>query len=218
MFARKTGAQVRWRSLWRKLHLDPNFIHFEKRKPQGTENFYGLLHAAKNNYVIRYSYLKFEDDKITKRIAEPYALKEFKGRWYLIAKDQKDNAIKTFGLDRIQDLEITKKHFVWPTNFSANDLFKNCFGIINPIGETPEEIILSFSAFQGKYIKSFPLQETQQIIVDTDKEFRIGLLLYITHDLIMELLSYGETLRVLKPDRLKTTIRQTAKKILAQYK
>ena len=24
-------------------------IHFEKRKPQGTENLYGLLHAIKNN-------------------------------------------------------------------------------------------------------------------------------------------------------------------------
>ena len=193
-------------------------VLFEKRKPQGTENFYGLLHAIKNHFVIRYSYLKYDDDEITTRVVEPYAMKEFKGRWYLLAREQNDKNVKTFGLDRIENLQITKKHFDWPSNFNVNDLFKNCFGIINPFDKHPEEIILSFDPFQGKYIKSFPLHETQQLLIDSDKEVRIGLALCITHDLVMELLSYGETLRIVKPDSLKTTIRDTAKRVIALYK
>ncbi len=35
------------------------FIHLEKRKPQGTENLYGLLHAIKNKFQIKFSYQKF---------------------------------------------------------------------------------------------------------------------------------------------------------------
>lgn len=194
-----------------------NYVHFENRKPKGTEHFYGLLHAAKNKLVIRYNYLKYEDDKITQRIAEPYGLKEFKGRWYLIAKDQKDNTIKTFGLDRIQDLEITKKRFEAPKNFSATSLFKNCFGIINPTDGKVENIILSFDSFQGKYIKSFPLHETQQVLVDNEKEVRVGLFLYVTQDLVMELLSFGETLEVKMPVGLREIIRETAKEIVVQY-
>lgn len=194
-----------------------NYVHFENRKPKGTEHFYGLLHAAKNHLVIHYSYLKYEDDEITKRIAEPYGLKEFKGRWYLIAKDQKDSFIKTFGLDRIQDLEITRKRFDAPKNFNVNTLFKNCFGIINPIEGKLENIILSFDSFQGKYIKSFPLHETQQVLVDNEKEVRIGLSLHVTHDLVMELLSFGETLEVIKPVALRKIIRETAKQIVAQH-
>ncbi len=193
-------------------------ILFEKRKPQGTDNFYGLLHGIKNHFVIRYSYLKYEEDEITNRIVEPYALKEFKGRWYLLAKEQNDVNVKTFGLDRIENLEITKKHFNWPPNFDANDLFKHCFGIINPFDKHPENIILSFEPFQGKYIKSFPLHETQQLLIDDDKEVRIGLSLCITHDLVMELLSYGETLKVVKPAHLKTAIRDIAKRVVALYK
>ena len=193
-------------------------VLFEKRKPQGTENFYGLLHAIKNRFVIRYSYLKYEEDEITNRIVEPYALKEFKGRWYLLAKEQNGKNVKTFGLDRIQNLEITRKHFDWPSSFNVNDLFKNCFGIINPFDKHPEEIILSFEPFQGKYIKSFPLHETQQLLIDNDKEVRIELTLCVTHDLVMELLSYGETLRVVKPARLKTSIREIAKRVVALYK
>lgn len=34
-------------------------IHFENRRPQGTENLYGLLHAIKNRYKIKFSHQKY---------------------------------------------------------------------------------------------------------------------------------------------------------------
>ena len=84
-------------------------IHFEKRRPQGTENLHGLLHAIKNKVQISFTYQKFWKDKITVRIVEPYALKEFKNRWYLMANDLKDKRVKSFALDRLSKLEITHK-------------------------------------------------------------------------------------------------------------
>src|SRR5690606_31500428 len=76
-----------------------NNIHFEKRRPQGTENLHGLLHAINNHFQISFAYRKFWDDELTKRNAEPYALKEFKNRWYVLANDLKDNQVKSFALD-----------------------------------------------------------------------------------------------------------------------
>ncbi|MBS1666726.1 MAG: WYL domain-containing protein [Bacteroidetes bacterium] len=58
------------------------FMHVEKRKSQGTENLYGLLHAIKNRFQIQFSYQKFWEEQTSNRVAEPYALKEFKNRWY----------------------------------------------------------------------------------------------------------------------------------------
>ena len=66
------------------------FIHLEKRRPQGTENLYGLLHAIKNRLQIKFTYQKFWEEELSQRLAEPYALKEFKNRWYIMAKDSKD--------------------------------------------------------------------------------------------------------------------------------
>ena len=63
-------------------------------------------------------------------------------------------------------------------------------------------IILSFDPVQGKYIKTLPLHEPQELLQDDDEEYRIKLKLYITHDLIMELLSYGSDMNVIKPARL----------------
>ena len=52
------------------------YIHFEKRKPQGTENLYGILHAIKNHLQIKFSYQKFYDEESHLRHVEPYALKK----------------------------------------------------------------------------------------------------------------------------------------------
>lgn len=194
-----------------------NHIHFEKRRPQGTENLYGLLHAIKNQVQINFTYQKYWEDELTERIVEPYALKEFKNRWYVLANNLKDNQVKSFALDRLTDLEITKRKFQFPIDFNINDHYKYCFGIISPNGHKPQEVVLSFDPFQGKYIKSLPLHESQQILVDNEDELRVKLTLFVTHDFFMELLSYGENLKVIEPESLIRDIKNSLQATLKQY-
>ena len=192
-------------------------IHFEKRKPQGTEHLYGVLHAIKNQIQIKFVYQKYWEDELTKRIVEPYALKEFKNRWYVLSKDLGDDKIKSFALDRLTDLEILNKKFNFPKDFDVNEHYRYCFGIISPNGHQPEDVILSFNAFQGKYIKSLPLHDSQQILIDNEHELRIQLKLFITHDFFMELLSFGENLEVLKPQSLIDDLKSTVRNIQSIY-
>ncbi len=154
---------------------------------------------------------------MTQRNVEPYALKEFKNRWYILANDLKDNQVKSFALDRLTNLEITKKRFQYPNDFNVNEHFKYCFGIISPNDLKLHEIILSFNPFQGKYIKSLPLHESQQILIDNDEELRIKLTLFITYDFFMELLSFGENVKVIKPDSLINDIKTSLKNTLNLY-
>ena len=194
-----------------------NHIHFEKRRPQGTENLYGLLHAIKNQVQINFTYRKYWEDELTEHIVESYALKEFKNRWYIVANDLKDKKVKSFALDRLTDLEITKRKFQFPNDFNINDHYKYCFGIISPNGHKPQEVILSFYPFQGKYIKSLPLHESQQILIDNEDELRVKLTLFVTHDFFMELLSYGENLKVIEPESLIKDIKNSLQETLKQY-
>jgi predicted DNA-binding transcriptional regulator YafY len=194
------------------------YIHFEKRKPQGTENLYGLLHAIKNKLQIRFSHQKYWDAEPTKRTAEPYALKEFRNRWYVLANDLKDRKVKSFALDRLYDLEITGKKFQFPIDFDVNEYYRHCFGIVGADGRKPQEIILSFEPVEGKYIKSLPLHDSQQIIVDNENELRIRLYLVITHDFIMEILSHGERIKIIKPDSFADEIKQIYHRAINRYK
>lgn len=194
-----------------------SFILLEKRRPQGTENLYGIMHAIKNRYQIKFLYQKFWEEAISQRTVEPYAIKEFKNRWYIMAKDTKDRKVKSFAIDRITNFEITNILFEYPQNHQIDETYKYCFGIISPNSNEPEEIILSFNAFQGKYIKTLPLHTTQQILVDTQKELRIMLKLCITYDLIVELLSYSNNMKVLEPKSLADEIKSLHRKAFDQY-
>ena len=192
-------------------------IYLEKRSPQGTESLYGLIHAIKNRLQIKFSYHKFWEDEISERNAEPYALKEFKNRWYVLSKDCKDGYIKTFALDRLTNLEISNNRFEFPAALNIEEDYRYCFGIINPIDEEPQEIILSFNSFQGKYIKTLPLHETQQVLIDNEEELRIKLKIFITEDFIMELLSYADKMKVVSPLSLINELKIAYGKALKQY-
>ena len=197
--------------------LEP-IIHLEKRKPAGTENLTDLIFAIKNKVVVVFSYQKYWDDEISVRSVQPYALKEFKNRWYLLANDSKDGGIKSFGLDRLTELVITDKYFKPSPTFNIEEMYRYCFGIMNADGEDPQEIILSFNAHQGKYIKSLPLHETQQILIDTEDELRIQLKLFITHDFVMELLAHGQTVTVVQPKVLIDELKKNYQNSMSKYK
>ena len=193
------------------------YISFEKRRPQGTENLYGLLHAIKKQLVISFSYQKFWEDEKSPRTIDPYLLKEFKHRWYLIGRDVEDGKVKSYGLERLSDLEISKKHFILSDNFDAAEHFRYCFGITSPNAEKPSDIILSFEPLQGEYIKTLPLHHTQEILEDNDQELRISLKLFITRDLVMELLSYGDAVKVIQPDILMKGINRIYESAMGRY-
>jgi len=204
-------------STWKMSEELTKFIYFEKRKPQGTNHFYGLLHAIRNRLIIDLSHRKFEFDEPTKRLVEPYGLKESKSRWYLLAKEVGRDKVKTFGLDRIVDFSITKKHFSPPEKYNANEDFKYCFGVINLSDIKPQEIILTFDPEQGKYIKSFPFHETQSVLIDNEKELRIRLFLIITEDLVMEILSFAERVKIISPKSLIKEIQKRHENAFKQY-
>ena len=195
-----------------------NHLLFENRRALGTGHMYGLLHAIKTRKEICFNYRKYYDDSSSQRRVQPVAIKEARYRWYLLCRDTKDEEVKSFGLDRISDLEITGRRFEPIVDYDAENDYKYSFGIINGTREKPEEIELSFTPREGRYIKSLPLHHSQQLISEDEKETRFSYELAPTYDFKMEILSYGDQVKVLKPESLKKTIRKELQKALDLYK
>ena len=195
------------------------FIQPEKQA-KGTTHFDVILCAIKNKKQLTFTYHKFSDSEATYRTVEPYLLKEAINRWYLVAKDIGGNGyVKHFALDRISDVVISDSAFILPVNKSYDAIYQYCFGIDGSHNneDEPQEIILSFDYHQGKYVKTLPLHYAQKILVDTGAELRISLYLYITRDLEMHILSYGQKVKVLQPRFLADRIASELKTILTHY-
>ena len=194
------------------------YLQFENRKLAGMEYFLPLLNAIKNQKEVNLSYQTYWDKAPSIRKVEPYLLKEFNNRWYLIAKDISKQAIRTYGLDRITNSDVTKKKFILSENHQPENYFKSSFGIISRDGEQPiQTIVLSFDEQQAKYIKSMPLHASQEIVTDTGDELVIKLQMYITFDFEMELLSYGEHVKVIEPMVLRDSLKNKLQMTLSYY-
>lgn len=183
-----------------------DYVQFEKRKPLGTENLYSIKQAISEKKTLQFRYDKFWD-KVTTRTIEPYGLKECQNRWYLLGKNPQESIVKIFALDRISQLQVLSQKFDYPESFDMDEMFLHCFGIIGPDKDMQvEDVILSFTKFQGKYIKSLPLHHSQEILIDNDDELRIKLRIYPTFDLKKEILSFGSNVKVISPKSFKDEI------------
>ncbi|WP_035557659.1 helix-turn-helix transcriptional regulator [Hymenobacter sp. IS2118] len=193
-------------------------VQLEARQPLGLEHLRPLLAAVQARQQVAFSYCKFWEEQPTRRLVGPLLLKEFKGRWYVLAVKPETGELRCFGLDRITDLQPSARSFATPAGFEASTYYEQAFGIIRPDDEQPQEIVLSLTPTQGRYVQSYPLHATQQLLSQSDTETRLRLRIFDTHDLRMELLSMGEEVEVLAPASLRQWLNQTVKAVATNYK
>ena len=193
------------------------YICFESRKARGTHFILDIITAIKNRKVLNIKHQKYWEDVYSEREVEPFAIKEYKYRWYLIAKDLKDHKIKSFGLDRIKALQSTHSSFTYPEDFDIKEFFRFTYGIMGVEGEKEENIILSFTPFQGKFIKAVPMHHSQRVLNDNKNEFRIALNLVPTVDFVMEVQQYAQAVKVIQPQWLADEIKSNLQETLELY-
>ncbi len=121
------------------------------------------------------------------------------------------------GLDRIEDIDVSKTRYSEQYSYNLKDFFLHSFGITNDNEEKPQLIRLQFSHDQAEYIKAYPLHSSQKQIEENKKLLVIELNVFITYDLIKELLSYGADLVVLSPVSLRNEIKKSLSNTLNLY-
>jgi len=184
---------------------------------KGAEHIREIVDAIKNLEVIRIAYQSFDRDEPKEHWVEPYHLREYQHRFYLIGKSQqtRGGAVLTFALDRIVKLWPTMKFFD-QKNFDDASYFQHAIGITVHDGE-PEEVLLSFTPRQGKYLKTQPIHASQKIIKDTETACHISLHVVINPELIMTLLSYGANVKVLQPASLVKRMKEETQQMMKSY-
>ena len=194
------------------------YIIPEHHRPLGSDNLPQIIGAIKDHKEIYFDYtLVRHNDAVISPIVKPYFIKESLGLWYLVGVDA-ENKLKTYGVDRISRLEVLDKEFKRDPGIDPDKLFKDCFGIWDD-AETPvEEIELSYSPLDGKFLKNNPLHHSQTILEDSTEEFRISLNLKITNDFVMALLSRSKSLTVIKPHSLRLQIKKIYEEAMERNK
>ena len=183
---------------------------------KGIEKLKPLLSAIKNNRKISFSHYNFHTEKMRKYSLKPYLLKEFQNRWYVVGKIGNLQEFRIFGIDRIENLEVKAVTFERDNKFNVAEIFENSIGLFD-IGNQPQQVVLSFTPLQGKYIKTLPLHTSQNILTDNDEECRISLHIVPNFELCQEILKHGDAVKVISPPFLVNKIKSVLQKALDKY-
>ncbi len=184
---------------------------------QGIENLKPLLKAIKERRKISFSHYNFHTKKKRKYSSiEPYLLKEYQNRWYVVCLIENMEEFRTFGIDRIEDIELMAEVFKVNKKLDATAIFDKTIGVVYSSNNL-QEVILSFTATQGNYIKTLPLHRSQEVLIDNDIEFRISLRIIPNYELTQTILKHGDTVKVIEPKWLSDEIKETLKRTLSKY-
>ncbi len=179
------------------------YVQLETRKPKGVKQIYPLLQAIRSKVEVQFDYNKFSGSDWEARQVRPLGLKESIGRWYLLAHCTERDDFRTFALDRMENLSVTTQIFKTKEKPSVFERYRDCFGIVYEPTAPLEEIVLSFTPMKGRYIKSYPLHHSQQILLENEDEIRVSLYVYQTYDFLLELLKHTGDFRIISPQNFK---------------
>lgn len=195
-----------------------NFISFDKGGGLvGIEYLKPLLTAIKEHRKIKFTHFNYHTELKKRFSVQPYLLKEFQNRWYVVGVVSGINEMRTFGLDRISELEVREEFFKPNPSLNPQQKFDDVIGIVYSAGEK-QRVVLSFTASQGYYIKSLPLHKSQLVLIDTEDECRIQLEVFPNYELIQKILMHHDQVEVLEPKWLVNEIKSYLKNALNRYK
>ena len=147
---------------------------------------------------------------------EPYLLKEYQSRWYIVGFVKGMNNTRTFGIDRISDLVLTDQVFKPTDSLDAQQLFKDTIGLTYSVGSV-QQVVLSFTPLQGRYVKALPLHDSQIVLKDDDTECLIRLDVIPNFELTQKILMLGPAVKVISPDWLIDEVKNALTSTLNQY-
>ena len=196
-------------------HLE-NRILFENI-PSGRKFLTPIIEAMRDNLEIELLHKSYWYDEPRTYIVQPYCIKVFKQRWYVIGYCKERNALRTFSLDRIQKLNTLDTKFIVPKDFDGNDYFENCFGIIADDDVSVEIIRIKVYGMHVQYVRALPFHHSQ-VEIETNNEYSIfELRMKPTFDFKQELLSRGADIEVLSPLFFREEMLEAADLILRRY-
>jgi hypothetical protein len=182
--------------------------------PSGQQFLTPIIEAMRDGVMLEMTYHSYWRDNAYTFTFEPYFVKVFKQRWYVIGKS--DN-VRIYALDRIQKLETLTTKYKMPNDPFPEEYFYNCFGIIHDEDVYPEEIKLKITSSQANYLRALPLHHSQKEI-ETSEDYSI-FTYYIkpTFDFRQEILSLGEDAEVLSPAAFREEIGKVILKMGGYY-
>jgi len=180
-----------------------------------VRQFEQLSSAIRSRRSIRFQYRKLNARTYETRECHPYHLTCVDQQWYLFGQDLLRKNIRTYVLARMKSIETTDLEFKKPRSFSARQYLATSFGIFS--GDREYTVLIEFDLFASQLIRERQWHSTQKIEEKSDGTVTLSMRLGSLPEVARWVLSWGEHARVLAPEELKISVRNSISEMASQY-
>ncbi len=186
--------------------------------PSGRVHLTTVMAAMKQNRRLRIIYHDYFENIDSILVIEPYMLRLWHQRWYVVAHITNNDKTRRFCLDRILRICMLDETFAMPEDFSGEEFFRDCYGVINDDnGPKVTRVLLKATAFQANYIRDLPLHESQREIERTDGYSVFELHIRPYYDFYQEGLRLGTQVEILEPQYMRDELRKMTEGMFKRY-
>lgn len=189
-------------------------IQFENI-PSGQNHLTTIIESMRDGLKLRVSYQSFGVQSPAEFKVEPYLVKVFKQRWYLVGRSDK---LRIYALDRLLQCDSTSENFKLPANFDAEAYFQDCYGIINVDDISVQYVTIRVATYQAYYLRALPLHHSQTETETNETHTTFRFYLKPTFDFRQELLSLGDDVEVLQPEWFRLEAKHEVELMAEKYK
>ncbi len=186
----------------------------------GMDKWYRpIFEAIMSQKVIEITYHPFGKEARTV-VVNPYYLKQYNNRWFLIARQKGYDRLSNYAIDRIQGMQETGRTYeALPEGFDFNEWFSDVVGVSVSKDKPVEDVVIHANDRSWHYIATKPIHESQYILEDrqTDGRWEIHLKVQDNYELRSVLRSYGNEIEVMAPESLRREMKEEAEEILKMY-
>ncbi len=185
--------------------------------PRGTEYLQTIIDAMQQSKELELDYQPFYGHRTTYTL-QPYAMKAYHKRWYVLGFIKELNAIRNIALDRLLEMTIKEQSFSFPENFNAAKYYENTVGIFVNEDLSPVKVKLRAYGKQIEYLRSLPLHKSQCETSSKYGEFSVfEYKLCLTPELSSQILAMGENIEVLEPQELREEVKRRLEESILRY-
>ena len=185
--------------------------------PSGEKFLAPIIEALRDKTAIEMTYQGFTKDYPATFIVEPYCLKMFKQRWYMLAYSLGLDKTMIYSLDRVHAIEPPTQKYKLPKDFNAEAYFKNTYGVTG-MDEEPEDIEICIDAMQANYLRTLPLHSSQEEIERNDDYSIFRFHMVPSYEFLQELRKYGSDVEVISPESVRAEFREDTESLYRIYK
>ena len=134
-------------------------------------------------------------------------------------KTRKEIGVRIFSLDQISNLKVMETTFPLPKAFTAEDYFKDVYGITTGMNGPLQTIELQVANARANYFRALPLHHSQKELVEKkDDEYS-----YFTYELrpsndfYQALLHHAEHVEVISPKEVREAMATKVRAMAEKY-